>query len=141
MRSALISELANSPSSRPGYIYRSSEQAESGAARPNSITVFFSVDWPRLRGQPITVSQIRENNKLMAAVVTIQRAKDYLERQLLEEIRVWDIKPGCIRVRYLLPDGISRANVGDAIRALSNLKDSFDVTDVSAHVDGREITK
>lgn len=139
MRNALISKIAESYSSRPGYIYRSGSQFESGLARPNSLSVVFSIDWPKIRGEPVATSEIRNDSRLLATIITIQRAKDFLERHMLEELHIWDIKPGCIRVRYLLPDNVSAENVREAISALLAVRDSFDVMAASAHVNGKAV--
>ena len=139
VRQMFLARLAEARQNIPGIIYSSGPDRREDGARVNSITVIFCFDWPTEKGRPLSSNSLMQSANMAAVGGAIFRVKDFLERQLMEEIDVLDIRPGCVRVRFKLSDEIDIEAVDSALAALDASKDNFDVTSVAGHVLGRAV--
>jgi hypothetical protein len=135
-RNRFLSEIAENTTNLPGMIYAASERPAGGV---NVLTVVFGLEWPKKRGQPVDSKNLYESARLQAIASEIFRVKDFLERRLLTEVNLLDIRIGCVRVRYAIEGQIDRSSVHSAMRSLLDHRDLYSVTSVSGNVDGRAV--
>ncbi|WP_213772867.1 hypothetical protein [Bradyrhizobium sp. dw_78] len=135
-RRSFLSEIAEHPANFARTIYSAPTRAPEKA---NTITVVFDLEWPEERGKPINSRLIYESTKLKAIGSEIFRVKEFLERRLLATLDLLDIRVGCIRVRYVIREGVDRFLVRSALRSLVENKDAYSVTSVSGNVEGRAV--
>jgi hypothetical protein len=107
--------------------------------RLNLVTIVFGLDWPTDQGQPVPASQLKSDIKLQAIASEIYRVKDFLERQLLAPVHLFDVRMGCIRVRYAVDGEVDRHLVGRALRSLLDNKEFYSVSNASGNVGGRSV--
>jgi hypothetical protein len=136
-RDSFFSNLAESNTSLPGMIY-SAAPSRLGE-HLDIVTVVFKLDWPMERGTPTRPAELYESTKLQAITSEIFRVKDFLERLLLTEVRLFDVRVGCVRVRYSIEGRMDRNSVGDALQALIDKKDFYSVSSVFGNVGGRAV--
>ena len=106
----------------------------------NIITVIFALDWPIDRGEPAQTSELQSSLKLQAITSEIFRVKDFLERHLLTRVLLFDVRVGCVRVRYSIEGEIDANRVADALRGLLDKKDFYSVSSASGNVGGRAVS-
>jgi hypothetical protein len=136
-RADFLLGFAENKPSLPGMIY--SVAAGRRADRLDIVTVIFALDWPTERGHPLPASQLRTSTKLQAVASEIYRVKGFLERQLLAQVRLFDVRVGCIRVRYSIEGGAETDQVERALKSLIDKKEFYSVSSASGNVAGRAV--
>ncbi len=134
IRDAFISDVVTGAHVGPGLIYSSSDKRDGQAS--NFITVIFNLDWP---SKNPSFAQTPLQPRLDAIGSELFRVKSFLERHLMCELSVLDIRTGCIWVRYAIDGGVDRGIVAGAMSALMRNKQYYSVTNVSAHIDGLSV--
>lgn len=134
-----IDKLASATETRRDMLYSSGIDKNRDGSRFNSITIIFNLEWPKNNHYTDDFSNLQNSHQKFAIATTVFRTKDYLERQLSEEISIMDIRPGCIKVRYKLSKNIRIETVYKALINLEKLKSNFYISSVNGHVNGRAV--
>lgn len=144
VREAYFRDLANSNKEKPGYIFSRGYDRRIDSSRINSITVVIDRHWPEEKGQPISLKNIFcINHKNWSNIISIcsevRRIQGYIESKVDLDIKVHDIKKGCVTVKYHLPDiveGWEIQNIVDELTILGE-DDVFFLSSVRGHSNGR----
>ena len=100
------------------------------------IKVVFDLDWPA--DHPI-VGDLGHKDFQHAVGGTIFRVKGLIEQSLLQEIELYDIKVGCITVRFRVLEPVTQALMRAALARLWDTRKLYSVIDVSGHINGRAL--
>jgi hypothetical protein len=134
IRDGFISDIVTGAHLGPGLIYSSSDKRDGQAS--NFITVIFNLDWP---DKNLSFAQTSLQSRLDAIGSELFRVKSFLERHLMRDLSVLDIRTGCIWVRYAIDGEVDRDVVSDAMSALMRNRQFYSVTNISAHIDGLSV--
>lgn len=137
-RQAFLNEIARNTPRFPRMIYSAgSDRIAEG--KIDTVTIVLDLDWPMGNAPEPTASDLLNSVEKAIVAGTIFRVKDFLERQLMAEISLLDIRAGCVRVRYRTPDGLSFNAVLAALRALMENRELFSVLEAKANIGGQAV--
>jgi hypothetical protein len=138
LRQSFLNEIAHSAKIGPRTFFARGDRRGDGST-VNYITVVLGLDWPTHLGKPLGPNAVFQSSEMLSLCGAIFRIKNFLESSLLERVDLLDIRAGCVRVRYRVPDAVSPYAVADAITALRDNGASYDVISVEGHVSGRAL--
>lgn len=96
----------------------------------------FDLHWPKAGSGPD--HGLGPQTDAVAAV--LYRTKALLEQTLMQELQVYDIVAGCLKVKYAIGDQSSESTMARAMARLLAQRELYSVTGVSGHFDGRSVS-
>ncbi len=78
--------------------------------------------------------------KLAVVGSALFRLQICIEQALHSRVQLLDIRTGCIRVRFKLPDNIDEYVVRHALTTLQDRREIYDVMHSSGHIKGKDIS-
>ncbi len=128
---ALIHELERNAPAFPLTIF---SNPSSNLRSADIITIVFHLSWPQKGGIPLRFADVHDSITKNSAYAAIIGTKDFLERHLMNPLKILEVRTGCIRVIYEIEGDAHPDDVYRAVLALLNEKDQFGVFSANARV-------
>ena len=139
-RKQFFEEFSENEASFPHLIYSNQDDREVNSSSRSFITIIYGFEWPTEKGVPIPYSKIDQKSAPNLVVGTLFRTIDFLERHLGVEVRLFDVRSGCVRVRYSFEDtGVDLARLTNSLSRLIGASDAYDISSISANFRGRSV--
>jgi hypothetical protein len=129
-RRSFIDEVSTRHGSRDRIIFRLPESEPRRWIRVN-----FDLTWPKTGG----AKNQMPDDQTDAIAAVLYRTKALLEQTLMQELKVYDIIEGCLKVRYAMIGSSSELTMARAMDRLLAQRELYSVTGVSGHFDGRSV--
>ncbi len=101
-RQTLLKKLVENKSQFPCIAYKNSKIKVDEIDR---ITVVVDSEWPLKNGQPLPISDFQSDTARNATLNLILSIQSFLERYLMNELELVEIRTGCIKVVFCLKEG------------------------------------
>lgn len=98
------------------------------------ISVQVHADWPRVEGRPVRFSEIPNKSERASVFNLISAIRDFLERCLMADLELVEVRTGCIKVTFMICSPITAGDVTRAMRLLRDNEDRYRVIGVDARV-------
>lgn len=123
----------------PNIIYQSKSDLIECRSRKSCITIIYSLEWPTIKGNPVRYCEAKEKDSANNVISAIFRTVDFFGRQLGSDLRLVDIRTGCVRVRYLYDESVDARRLSLSLSKFSNFSSFYDATHISALLNGRSV--
>lgn len=120
-------------------IYRDASAYVGTPSQANFITIVYGLEWPRLKGLPVPYSKIEGQSSANRVIASLYRTKDFLERHVGAEMRLYDVRTGCVRVRFFYEGVVDEDQLRRAIELLKSVAVDYYITSVSATFEGHSL--
>lgn len=119
-RTSLLAEMSDQDDRYPNTVF---SRRVADRRTMDYISVQVHADWPKVGGRPVRFSEIRNKSERVSVFNLISAIKDFLERCLMADLELVEVRTGCIKITFLICSPIT---VDDVSRAMSQLKDNED---------------
>lgn len=135
-RHALIEEVLAHERRVAQIVYGSATGAEVSSRPERYIKVTCDLEWPRdVRGRALDFDSAAKSS----VVANLYRVQSLLERLLLKEVKLVEIRLGCVQAKFSLPESVSEAVARMAVGRLLEVGRLYSVTSVDGNYEGRAI--
>lgn len=138
-RERFFDEFADSDSRFPHLIYSSTDRSADLPHSRSLITVVYSLEWPSDKGVPIPYRKVADNDQANAALGNIFRTIDFFERHLAVPVSLFDVRSGCVRVRYSYDTSVDEYRLSNGVARFKDALSAYDATYISATYHGRSV--
>lgn len=123
----------------PNMIYTARDRSPDNPATRSLITVIYSMEWPKHRGSLIPYKMLMESRDANNVIGNIFRSIDFFERHLAVEVKLFDVRSGCVRVRYSYADDVDEVALANGVARFRGVLDAYDASSISATYRGRSV--
>jgi hypothetical protein len=139
----------------PEVIYLAKGQSPSHASHRSLISVVYSLEWPKSKGQPIPYRSLvasegrrkietakipaDEVEKANIAIGVIFRTIDFFERYLGSSVTLYDVRSGCLKARYSFSDDVSMQRIKNGIEHFRLAANAYLAISVAATINGQAV--
>jgi len=135
-RRSLLSELRDEDDRYPNTVF---SKSVTDRRTMDYIAVQISADWPKENGKPVRFNEISTKSERVGVLNLILAIRDFLERCLMADLELVEIRTGCIKATFRVCSPITDGDVSYAMQLLKNNEDRYKVVGVNARVGMRRI--
>lgn len=137
-RRSFIETFGQFPAIKWQQPFPATADRRSSGERVNSVTVVLNLVWPGKLGRP-SDNEAYDAIQVERLGKAVFKLKGFIERILAEDIQLLDVRNGCVRVRFRLPDEVDVETVHLAVEGVWANRELYDVVSVEGHVGGRAL--
>lgn len=123
----------------PYLIYSAATKESGNSSQLDFITIVYGLEWPTSKGRPVQYTEIEQKDPANFVVATIYRTIDFLERHLGVEVKLFDVRMGCVRARYSYGSGLNKNRIIRALELLNGASKAYSISSISARFEGRSV--
>ena len=103
------------------------------------VSVHLDLEWPSDRTGPLLFNEIADEKQKLPIFNLIYSLKSYLERALMTELDLIEIRTGCIKVVFRINDPVQQSSVVSGLDSLLKNKERYRAFEASARVGERKV--
>ena len=138
-RERFFEQFDDSDAAFPHLIYLDTSGQAKNSSRQDFITIVYALEWPKEKGVPIPYQHIEAKKPADRVVAVLFRTTDFLQRHLGVEVKLYDVRSGCVRVRFVFSPDTDLDRLRNALNLLKGNASAYDITSISARFQGRSV--
>ncbi|WP_193170223.1 hypothetical protein [Nisaea nitritireducens] len=135
-RAQIFSALGDNNNRFPHFVYF---QPVPKRREIDYISVVLDVEWPSNKGGPLLFKEIEDAKEKIPIFNLIYSLKSFLERTLIAELELIEIRTGCINVVFHIKDPVPHVSLVAGLDRLLDNKERYRAFDVSARLGNRRV--